>query len=98
MLRLQGAYYLVTGIAPFLSRRWFEAITGPKRDWWLAQTIGGLVSVLGIVFLSASRRERPGPEITGLAVGCGTVFAVMDSLHSGRGRNSHAYALDAAAQ
>ena len=28
----QGSYYLLTGIAPFASRRAFEAITGRKRD------------------------------------------------------------------
>lgn len=98
ILRLQGTYYLLTGVAPLLSRRRFEAITGPKRDWWLAQTIAGLVTVVGIAFLSASRRERPSPEITGLAVGFAAVLAVMDALHSGRGRNSNAYALDAVVQ
>ncbi len=24
-----------------MSRRLFEAVTGPKADWWLVQTLGG---------------------------------------------------------
>ena len=37
VLALQGAYYAATGVAPFVSRRAFEAVTGPKLEWWLAR-------------------------------------------------------------
>ena len=47
VLAVQGAYYLVTGVAPFVSRRWFERVTGPKTEWWLVQTAGALVGVAG---------------------------------------------------
>ena len=40
VLLAQGGYYVATGVAPFISRRLFEAITGPKSDWWLVQTVG----------------------------------------------------------
>jgi len=36
-LAVQAAYYLVTGAAPFISRRGFEAVTG--REWWLVRDI-----------------------------------------------------------
>jgi hypothetical protein len=39
---LQGGYFLFTGIWPLVSRRTFEAVTGPKKDFWLAQTVGVL--------------------------------------------------------
>src|SRR4051794_34537304 len=39
----QSVYYVVTGLAPFVSRRAFEAVTGPKREWWLVQTVGALL-------------------------------------------------------
>ena len=38
----QGGYYVATGVLPFVSRRAFEALTGPKREWWLVQTVGAL--------------------------------------------------------
>ena len=42
-LLAQSAYYVVTGVFPFVSRRGFEALTGPKREWWLVQTVGAVV-------------------------------------------------------
>ena len=46
-LLAQGAYYLGTGVAPFISRRAFESVTGPKREWWLVETVGVLVTAVG---------------------------------------------------
>ena len=46
-LAWQGAYYLAGGLAPFVSRRTFEALTGPKREWWLVQTVGALTTPVG---------------------------------------------------
>ena len=43
-LLAQSAYYVATGVFPFLSRRGFEALTGPKREWWLVQTVGALAA------------------------------------------------------
>src|SRR3954453_8582479 len=39
VLLLQGGYYVLTGVAPFVSRRAFERVTGPKAEWWLVQTV-----------------------------------------------------------
>ncbi len=35
-----SAFYVATGIWPVLSRRSFEAVTGPKREDWLVKTFG----------------------------------------------------------
>jgi hypothetical protein len=43
-LLAQGAYFVATGVAPFVSRRAFEAITGPKPGVWLVETVGVLAS------------------------------------------------------
>ena len=59
VLLAQGAYYIATGITPFVSRRLFERITGPKLEWWLVQTVGGLVTVVGGVLVSAGVHDRP---------------------------------------
>jgi hypothetical protein len=98
VLIVQGGYYLVTGAAPFVSRRLFEAVTGPKREWWLVQTVGGLVGVLGAALLSAGLRRRVTPEIAGAAAGSAAVLAAIDVVHVARGRIAPTYLLDAAAE
>ena len=94
----QGAYYLATGVAPFVSRRAFEAVTGRKREWWLVETVGVLVTAVGTGVLAAAARDRVTPEITAIAVGCAGGLAAIDVVYVARGRISPAYLADAAAQ
>jgi hypothetical protein len=51
---LQAAYFLVTGLWPIVSRPTFEAVTGPKTDYWLVRTVGALASVIGTTLGVAS--------------------------------------------
>jgi hypothetical protein len=39
LVRIQGGYYLLTGIWSLVHRRSFEAITGPKHEYWLVQSV-----------------------------------------------------------
>jgi hypothetical protein len=94
----QGAYYVGTGVAPFVSRRAFEAVTGPKREWWLVQTVGALVTAVGCGLLGAAARDRVTPEITAIAVGCAGSLAAIDVVYVARGRISPVYLADAAVQ
>jgi hypothetical protein len=98
VLGAQAVYYVGTGVVPFVSRRAFEAVTGPKRDWFLVQTIGGIVLVIGAALGSAAARERITPEITGLAAGSAAVLAAIDVWHVARGRIRPTYLLDAAVE
>jgi len=95
---VQGAYYLATGVAPFVSRRAFEAVTGRKREWWLVETVGVVVTAVGTGVLAAAARDRVTPEITAIAVGCAGGLAAIDVVYVARGRISPAYLADAAAQ
>jgi hypothetical protein len=62
VLAAQGAYYVATGVAPFVSRRAFEVVTGPKLEWWLVQTVGALVTAAGGALLRLlSRNGSCGP-------------------------------------
>src|SRR3954468_13159369 len=82
VLLLQGGYYLVTGVAPFVSRRAFERVTGPKAEGWLVQTVGGLAMTIGGALLSAAVRRSASPELVGLAAGSAVTFAAVDVVHA----------------
>jgi hypothetical protein len=97
-LTLQGGYYVITGMAPFVSRRAFEAVTGPKTEWWLVQTVGAIVTAVGAALLSGARSERVTPELRLLAAGCAASLAGIDIAYVARRRIAPSYLLDAAAQ
>jgi hypothetical protein len=95
----QGIYYAATGIAPFVSRRLFERVTGPKLEWWLVQTVGGLVTAMGGAMIGSGLRDGdPPPEIVLLAAGGAATLAAIDVTYVARGRIAPTYLLDAAAQ
>ena len=93
-----GGYYVVTGVAPFVSRRAFEAVTGPKREWWLVQTVGVAVTAVGAGVLGAAARDRLTPEIETIATGCAAGLAAIDVVYVARGRIAPTYLADAAVQ
>lgn len=97
-LRFQAAYYLVTGIWPLVSRRAFEAATGPKTDWWLVQMVGLLAAAVGTALAAGSREERVPPSIRTLAVLSALSFAGIDVVHAARRRISPIYLADAAVE
>jgi hypothetical protein len=94
---VQAAYYLPTAIAPFVSRRVFERITGPKREWWLVLTVGSLVGTVGAA-LAMAARDEPQPEIVLLGAGSATVLGTIDVIYVLRRRISPVYLLDAAVE
>ena len=95
VIGLLGGYYVATGLAPFVSRPAFEAVTGRKQDWWLVETVGALVGVAGGVMVSAARHGRVTPEIAGLAAGCAGALTAIDAFYVARGRIRPTYLLDA---
>ncbi len=92
---VQGAYYLITGVWPLISANSFQKVTGPKRDLWLAQTVGALLAVSGLVMLKTARGNRFIPEVAMLGGAQAAVLGVVDILCVGRPRTTPAYLLDA---
>jgi hypothetical protein len=99
VLLTQGGYFLATGVAPFVSRRAFEAVTGPKREWWLVETVGGLVTAIGggLVY-SALRPRTPPEEVIGIAAGSAFTLAAIDVVYVARRRIAPTYLIDAGAE
>ena len=98
LLLVQSAYYVATGLFPFLSRRGFEAVTGHKREWWLVQTVGAVVLVIGGTVASAAGHDRVTPETLALAAGSAASLAAIDVVYVARRRIAPTYLLDAALQ
>jgi hypothetical protein len=98
VLLVQSGYYLASGLLPFVSRRAFEAVTGPKREWWLVQTVGALVTVVGAATASAAAQRRITPETVALAAGSAASLAAIDIVHVARRRIAPTYLLDAAVE
>ena len=94
-LLAQGSYYLATGVAPFVSKRAFAAVTGPKREWWLVETVGALVTAVGAGLLVAAVRDRVTPEIEIIATGCAAGLAAIDVVYVARRRIAPTYLADA---
>jgi hypothetical protein len=82
-------------VAPFVSRRSFEAVTGPKREWWLVLTVSSQLAVVGIVLAVAAQRGSVGAEMKLLGAGSAGALAAIDVVYVARGRISPAYLVDA---
>ncbi|OPB92571.1 hypothetical protein BB020_08185 [Elizabethkingia occulta] len=68
---LQGVYYLLTGIWPFLSLESFIRITGPKTDIWLVQTVALLLIPYGLLCFYIANNTKKFPVIAmALALCC----------------------------
>ena len=91
---VQGGYFLATGLWPLLSRRTFEQVTGPKVDFWLAQTVGVLVACMGGLVV-ADLRNRATPELRALGAGSAAGLALIDVVYVLRRRISPVYLADA---
>jgi len=92
----QGAFYFTTGVWPLLHLTSFLAVTGPKTDLWLVQTVGALLAVFGAALVLAARRDRLTPEWRLLAAAFALVLATVDIVFVARGTISPIYLADAA--
>lgn len=94
----QGGYYVVTGLWPIIHMPSFEAVTGPKVDDWLVQTVGGLITVVGAGLIGASIDGAPSRDLAAVAVGSAVTLMAVDIIFVARGRIPPIYLLDAVAE
>jgi hypothetical protein len=93
---VQSVYFLTTGLWPLVHMQSFLAVTGPKEDIWLVETVGVLVSAIGAGLGLAAYRSRVPLEIALIAIGSGLGLAIIDSVYVARERISRIYLLDVA--
>lgn len=92
---VQGLYYLVTGLWPILHIGSFMAVTGPKEDLWLVQTVGALVIAIALPLLVAAATERFTPAIWTLGGASAAAFLLVDVVFYLQGAIGAVYLLDA---
>jgi hypothetical protein len=81
---------------PIVGRSSFERVTGPKHDFWLVRTVGGLAIATGVSLGVAVVTGRKRMETSALGMTTGLVFALA-SLRAGR-THSRLYLADAAVE
>jgi hypothetical protein len=98
LLAAHAAYYVATGVWPLVSRRTFERVTGPKAEFWLAQTVGVLVASIGAGLAQNLRHRDAPPELRTIAIASAAGLALIDVIFVSRGRIRRVYLADAAAE
>jgi hypothetical protein len=94
----QGVFYVATGLWPIIHLRSFEAVTGPKRDGWLAQTTGGLIAAVGAALLAGAAERRRSRMLEVLGLGAALALGTADVVFAARRRISKVYLGDAAVE
>lgn len=56
--RAQGAFNVVSGVWPLVGMRSFEAVYGPRTDRWLAYTVAGPLTTVGVTQLKGRSSEQ----------------------------------------
>jgi len=98
LLYLQGFYFTLTGVWPFIHLKSFLWVTGPKHDIWLLKTVAALITIMGITFLVAGfRREFNGALLT-LALGGAISLMEVDIYYATQDVIWDVYLLDATAE
>ena len=92
----QGSYFLLTGVWPLLHMRSFLAVTGPKTDLWLVETVGVLVAAIGAGLLLSAARGSQVFELALIAVLAAIGLAAIDIIYVTRGVIAKIYLADAA--
>lgn len=90
-IRIQGWYYLATGLWPIVHLDSFQFVTGPKTDTWLVQTLGGVIGAIGAALISGGTDR----SATVLATASAVVLAAADVWFVARGRIRPVYLADA---
>jgi len=95
---MQGLYWVITGVWPFLHLQSFVWVTGPKQDYWLLYTVSVLITVIGAVLLASGIRKTVTAEIKWLGIGGAAGLTTIDVYFALNDVIRNVYLLDAVAE
>ena len=91
---IQGFYYCLRGLWPWVSPGSFMALAGSRTDWWGVHTGSSLLLVVGIVFLVAALRSVLSLELGLLMIGCCFSLGIVDTAYILKGSLLPFYMID----
>ena len=92
--KIQGLYYLITGIWPIVHIDSFMMVTGEKIDIWLVKMVGLLAVAIAISLLFGQNKA----DKIVLGVPAALAFIAIDVYYNMTGTISRIYLLDAVLQ
>lgn len=95
LTRAHGAFYLTTGLWPLLHRSSFEQVSGPKTDWWLVQTVAGLLIANGVVQITTPATPDALRQARRIGIGTAAALAAIELRYAPTGRIRKIYLVDA---
>ena len=98
LARLHGVFNVISGAWPLVHRRSFEAVLGPKRDYWLVSTVALLLLGNGTAQLTAPDTVDGTAVARRLGIVTAGSLGVVDIVNVPRGRISRMYLIDAAVE
>lgn len=78
ILGVQGLYYVVAGLWPFLHLQSFLWVVGPKLDPFQLSVTAALIVAIGASLLAAAVRSRPSASAVVLGMGTALAFIAVD--------------------
>jgi hypothetical protein len=90
----QGLFNVVSGGWALVHRRSFEAVLGTKTDWWLVQTVAGLLVGNGMMQLRAGREGRGIGSARQVGMATAATLLAIELRYGIPGRIRRTYLLD----
>ncbi|GAA3706640.1 hypothetical protein GCM10022377_20520 [Zhihengliuella alba] len=93
-----GLFDLAAGLWPLVHYRSFVAVTGPKADRWLVQTVAGFSVAVGYALLRSTPSDEGRRTARRLGIGSALAYGLVDLYYGSTGRIRRIYLADAAVE
>jgi hypothetical protein len=90
----QAVYYAPTSIWALVHRPSFEAVTGPKADYWLVRTVALLLLSISGGLALAARRDEVSTPVAVIATATAASLSGVDVVYVAKRRIRWTYLLD----
>ncbi|WP_138418053.1 hypothetical protein [Sinomonas gamaensis] len=94
LARAQGLFNVVSGSWPLVHRKSFELVFGPKAEWWLVQTVAGLLVGNGLMQLLSARDADNLASARRVGISTAATLLAIDLRYGVSGRIKPTYLLD----